>query len=485
MVCGLITPRYLLVAFGSEANGAVSSINTFLGYIMLLEGGIGGVARAALYKPLAENDERKIGAVMAEIRGFFRCVGYAFLLYVIVLACSFKTISHIEIFDWVTSFGLVVIISISTFAQYFIGISNAVLLQAAQRQYVSNIINVLGTFLNAVFVVLLTSNGFNLLIVKLVSSFVFAMKPIALWWYVKKHFEIRSVKATGYALKDKWSGLGQHIAFFLHTHTDVVVLTLFGNLLYVSVYSVYYMVTSSVQSIVTSFSTGMEAVFGDMYAKKEMDALNHTFSMYETLVSIVTVILYGTTIVLIIPFVRLYTQKITDTNYMQPLFGILLAIAGVLHCLRSPYHNMVIAAGRFRQTEAAAYGEALINITSSIILVIKYGLVGVAIGTVFATLYRFIFYAVYLSKHIICRNLMLFIKRELVNGISLVFIYFIGKKIVSYFVIEDFVAWIIAGGGMVLCSIVITIILNVFFYREDCVLLLNNILKRKYKESSR
>ena len=83
MVCGLITPRYMLRAFGSEANGAVTSIATFLGYIVLLEGGIGGVARAALYKPLAEKDNQRISEVMAEIRTFFRRVGYIFIVYVL------------------------------------------------------------------------------------------------------------------------------------------------------------------------------------------------------------------------------------------------------------------------------------------------------------------------------------------------------------------------------------------------------------------
>ena len=42
------------VAYGSDVNGLVSSITQFLGYIALVEGGVGGVIRAALYKPLAK-----------------------------------------------------------------------------------------------------------------------------------------------------------------------------------------------------------------------------------------------------------------------------------------------------------------------------------------------------------------------------------------------------------------------------------------------
>ena len=479
MICGLITPRLLLGAFGSEANGAATSISTFLGYIILLEGGIGGVARAALYKPLAENDEQKISEIMTEIKRFFRRVGYVFFIYVVILACTYKSISHTEVLVWWSSFLLVLIISGSTFAQYFIGISNAVLLNASQKLYVTNTVSVIGTILNTIMVAILTSYGCSLLVVKLVSSIVFALKPIALWLYVKKNYNIKSIKGRGIALKDKWTGLGQHIAFFLHSHTDVVVLTLFGDLLSVSVYSVYYMITNSVQSIVTSFSTGMEAVFGDMYAKKEMETLNRTFSMYETLISIISIIMFGSTMVLIIPFVRLYTKNITDTNYIQLLFGILLTTAALIHCLRSPYHSMVIAAGHFRQTKAAAYGEAIINIMSSIILVVKYGLVGVAIGTVLATLFRFIFYAVYLSKNIIKRNVFLCLIREMVNIGAIISIYLIGKSVTSFFLIDSFFVWICVGVLVVVCAAAITGLFNLVFYKQDCVLLKGKMLKRR------
>ena len=134
LLCGIIVPQLMIRAYGSEVYGATVSIAQFLSYITLLEGGLGGVARAALYKPLAEHDDDKTSAVMAEVRRFFQIVGCAFLVYVLVIACSFNTISRTEIFDWTATFLLVITISISTFSQYFIGISNMILLQAAQKQ---------------------------------------------------------------------------------------------------------------------------------------------------------------------------------------------------------------------------------------------------------------------------------------------------------------------------------------------------------------
>lgn len=477
IICGLITPRYMLSAFGSEANGAITSITTFLGYIMLLEGGIGGVARAALYKPLAENDEHKISEIMAEIKTFFRHVGFVFIAYVLIIAASFKSISHTDVLDWTTSFFLVLIISASTFAQYFIGISNSVLIIASQRQYINILINLAGTVLNTILIVILTTKGYSLITVKLVSSIVFALKPLALWIYVRRNFNLRSVKSKGNALKDKWTGLGQHIAFFLHSHTDVVVLTILGNLKDVSIYGIYYMVTNSIQTIVSSFASGMEAVFGDMYAKKETDKLYLTFSVYDTLISIVSIILFGTTAVLLIPFVRLYTTSITDANYILPIFGLLLVCASLLYCLRTPYHNMIIAAGHFKQTKMAAYGEAIINIISSVILVIYLGLVGVAIGTMLATFFRFVFYAIYLSKNVIMRNIILWIKRETINVFSFAAVLLFGNFVLQYFSINDFIEWVKVGILVFVSSSVIVLLFNSLFYRND----VNSLRKKAFK----
>ena len=479
LVCGLIIPRLMLRAYGSEANGAVTSISTFLGYIALLEGGIAGVARAALYKPLADNDAYKISAIMTEIKRFFHCVGYSFFVYVLVIACSFKHISHTDAFDWITSFCLVIIISLSTFAQYFIGISNTVLIYAAQRQYINNLLNAGCTVINTILTVVLVSIGCNLLTVKLLSSVVFIARPIILAFIVNKLFVLVPVKSDVSLLKNKWTGLGQHIAYFLHTHTDVVVLTIFGNLKAVSVYGVYYMVTSAIQNITVSFSSGSEALFGDMYAKNEREKLRSAFNMYETLVSIVAVVLFGVTMVLLIPFISLYTKGITDANYAEPVLGVLLVIASLIYCLRAPYHNMIIAAGQFKETKAAAYGESIINILSSIILVIRFGIVGVAIGTVAATLYRFVYYAVFLSLHIIQRKIEFFLKRLGVNAVNIVLVYVTGRLLLVFFNISSYLQWSLVGALIAVVTGLITLIINILFYRNDCFALMNHLKRRR------
>lgn len=482
LICGLIIPRLMIDAFGSEGYGATTSITQFLSYIALLEGGIGGVARAALYKPLAKQDTHEISAVVAEIKRFFRVIGYIFFVYVAVLACSFKYISGLETFDWFFTFGLVIAISISTFAQYFIGISYTVLIQAGQRSYITNTISIITTIVNTVSVVFLINLDCNLIIVKLVSSLIFVLRPVLAWLYVKKEFKlIKCPKDSEKRLKQKWTGLGQHLAFYLHSHTDVAILTIFSSLSNVAIYSVYHMVIYQMQNFASSFATGMEALFGDMLAKREDEGLSKTFGYYESLISVVAIILFSVTAVMIIPFVSVYTRGIDDANYLDPWLAFFLIMASMLYCLRAPYHSMVIAAGHFKQTKYAAYGEAVLNILLSILFVNIWDLSGVGLATAIATAFRFLYYVIYLKNNIINRKVYLFLKRECVNMLGFFAVLVSGILIVNNFDIAGYGTWILAAAVVTIIAVLIVLMLNMLFYRNDFLAAIRFFLKKQVK----
>lgn len=480
LVCGLIVPRVFLKSFGSEAYGATASISQFLSYITLFEGGIGGVARAALYKPLAEKKYETVSKVIFEIKKFFKVIGSIFFIYVIILAFSFHSIAKVNCFDGITTFLLVVIISLSTFAQYFIGISYSVLIQADQKTYITEIISSLATITNAALIVILIKMGHGILLVKLISSIVFTVRPFLTWIYVKKKYKLVYVSEsdTKY-LKNKWVGLGQHLAFFVHNNTDIIVLTLLDNLKSVSVYSVYNMVIANIQNVVISFSTGMEAYFGDMIAKKEWKLFNEKFSIYETLISIISCITFGVTFILIIPFVSLYTKSVNDANYIQPVFAFLLIGAMLVYCWMLPYNKTVIAAGHFKQTQWGPYGEALINIVVSVILVWKFGLVGVVIGTLVATIYCFVYYAVYLVENICKRSILLFGKRVIINIMNLTVIVIPSLFAVQKISITNFFVWILCGIFATVYAVIVTLLINIVIYKNDTKMAAKLLLKKR------
>ena len=81
-----IIPKIILSYFGSEINGLVSSLNQFLSYIALIEGGITGVVVANLYKPIVDKDDNKISSILVTADNFYKKIGIVFILYSILLS---------------------------------------------------------------------------------------------------------------------------------------------------------------------------------------------------------------------------------------------------------------------------------------------------------------------------------------------------------------------------------------------------------------
>jgi O-antigen/teichoic acid export membrane protein len=223
----------------------------------------------------------------------------------------------------------------------------------------------------------------------------------------------------------------------------------------------------------------MESVFGDMIAKKEHKQLHEAFDAYEALISVVSVILFSVTAALIVPFVRIYTAGITDANYYHPVFAILITCAAFLYCVRTPYHSTVMAAGHFKQTRVAAYGETIINIGLSVLLVGKLGLAGVAIGTVVSTAFRYGYYIVYLSKHILQRSCKKAFMRIGVNMFAIVLSALAGYGIYTWINQDGYLWWAVSGAIATTLAVLITLGLNTVFYRKQMRFVLSKVLRKR------
>ncbi|HCR4211462.1 TPA: sugar isomerase, partial [Enterococcus faecium] len=142
IVCGFIIPRLILGYFGSEYNGMISSITQFLGWISILTAGVGGVTRAALYKPLNKNDNYKISGIINATDNFMKKIALIFLGGLIIFAIGYPFLLKNK-FEWFFVFTMVLVLGINTFAQYFFGMTYQNLLEADQRQYIYSTVRIL------------------------------------------------------------------------------------------------------------------------------------------------------------------------------------------------------------------------------------------------------------------------------------------------------------------------------------------------------
>lgn len=467
IICGLIVPRLILGRFGSEYNGITASITQFLSGIALLKAGIGGVTRAALYKPLASDDTEKISSIVVTTQHFMRKIAIIFAGLVLFFACIYPLWVK-DAFDWLFAFSLVIILSISTFAQYFFGLTYQMLLQAAQRQSYLYFIQIGTTIVNTIVAAALIALGSSIHVVKLGSAIVFALNPLLTNLYARKKFHINlNAEKDNSLIKQRWDAFGQEVAFFVHNNTDLIVLTIFTNLYEVSVYTVYNYVLKGIREVVVMCITSFDAAFGDMLAKREHEIIEKNFRIYELIVFSVTAILYTTAGALIVPYALLYTHGVQDVNYSRPLFAAIIILAGAFSCFRIPYKTIVDAAGHFTQTRNGAIVEALLNITISVLLVNSLGLVGVAIGTLFATMFRSFQYAFYLKKNILNRNIKFFIKHIVLCLIPSSLIIIIAQILLISRHDMTITYWIVCACIICLSAIIVVCLVNWIFYKEE------------------
>lgn len=473
LICGFVLPKFILLFYGSTVNGLVSSISQFLAFFSLMEMGVGAVVRSELYKALANKDGESVNKILVSSKRFFGKIGGILVIYSIVLMVYFPLYidRSLGIFSTVL---LVFSMAISGIYQYLFGISYQLLLTADQVGHIQYNISSVCVILNTAISIVLIILDAPIVAVKLVSSFVLLIRPIALRIHVKRNYKLDlSQKLPEEPLHNKWSGFSQHIATYITKNTDTIVLTVFSTLSNVSIYHVYNLVANGLHMVFESFSTSFGPLLGDMYAKKETKKLNDLFSKYEYIIHSLSSFVFSCTSVLLIPFVQVYTKDINDALYVQPIFAQLLVVATVFFCIRIPYRSMVYAAGHFKETQLSSLIEASINIMVSIILVGRYGLIGVAIGTLCAMTIQTIYLAFYLKKHILQRPFHHFVKHLIVDAVIILVVTIVGHGIhisaLTYF------AWFILALKVAGIAFLTTAVVNLLTFRSESLALVKSI----------
>ena len=465
LISGFIIPKIILSYFGSEVNGLISSLNQFLSYITLVEGGISGVIVANLYKPLVERDNDKLSSILVTADKFYKKIAYLFIGYSLILAVLYPVIFKTELgFGYIAL--LTLILSLNLLIQYMFSLTLKSVLTADKKSYIVNFTQMAITIANILLSLLSVMIYPSIHVLKLISGCLFILQPVVFGKYIKKNYAINwNAKIDNSLIKERWNGFAINLAAFIHNSTDVTVLTIFTSLKTVSIYSVYCLVSNGLKQLISACISGISATVGQAYARRDFDEVNKKLDLYEYIVFILVFFLFTVAALLITPFVQIYTKGITDTNYYQPVFGIFLLISEALYLVKIPHMNLSYSANKFKEITIPAFIEAGLNIVISVILVSKLGLMGVTIGTMVGMTYRTIFHVYYTSK-LIPRPQSIFYKKFLLFSCTAVLGFFICFKLIPI-VNLSVLGWIIHA---VIYSVIIGgmyFFISIIFFRNE------------------
>lgn len=425
LALGIVLPRLILVSYGSEVNGLLSTVTQIFTYVALLEAGIGNASVNALYKPIAKNDQYTISDIFSATQKYYHKITYIYVACVIVLSFAYPLVINTEL-----SYLSVVLIFLfqgmsGALTFYFVAAYKQVLIADGKNYIVQNI-TLLIYILSSVAKILLMCNGFDIVILQFVYFIIYC---IQVWIYV-------AVMKKKYKWLEKhnnpsMSALAQRNAFLIHeisgtifSSTDAFVLSTFCSLKVASVYAVYNMVFTALNSMINSINSGLIYILGQIYAKdeKEYEKVHDTYdSFYMALVFSLISVAY----VLILPFVNLYTKGVADIKYVDYKLPLLFASIQLMSCGRAVSARLITIAGHAKATQWRSLAEAAINLTASIILVNWIGIYGVLLGTIIALIYRANDIIIYANRKILKRSSWKTYKKWLLNvGVFIIFMIF-------------------------------------------------------------
>ena len=404
-ISGIILPRFILQAYGSSINGMITSVNQFLTYLGLAEAGVATASVVALYTPLALGRKDEVNSILSAARKFYNRSGVLFLSLTAVLVFIYPFFISGQLDNSLVRW-MIVVLAGSTLVDYFFLGKYRVLLMANQEGYVVALIQSVGTVANMVVSIGLIYAGASVLAVKAVATGVYVLRLFLVKAYAKKKYpdlDFHAQPAEG-ALKQKNAALFHQVVTIIVNNTDTTILTIClgsRSLLEVSVYGIYMLVVNAVNQLLTSFSNGLTAGFGEGIARREEETLKKSYSDYEYMFFLIFFVVVACMGVLLIPFISVYTIDMKDVQYVRPVIAVLFTLLVFLQNVRIPGLTIICAAGHYKETRYQAGLEAAINIVVSLALVWSMGMTGVLLGTVCSYGYRSFEIILYTNRHLI------------------------------------------------------------------------------------
>lgn len=478
MISGLITPRIMLKYYGSEINGLISSINQFIVYFNLVEAGLSGAAIYALYKPLADNDHKAINGVVSAAKKFYTQSGYIFVSLTIGLAAFYPFFIKTDAITPLNVSLLVIILGTNGALEFFTLSKYRVLLSADQRTYVISLASIVHTIANTIIIAVLGTMQVSIVILRLVALLSIFLRSLILMIYVKTKYQYINYKEkpdTG-ALNKRWDALYLQVLGAVHKGAPVVILTLAtGDLMLVSVYTIFNMVTASINGILSIFKSGLSASFGDVIARGQDKVLQKSYSEFEFSYYALITVVYSIAFVTIMPFIRIYTSGVTDINYDLPLVGFLFVLNGLLYNIKTPQGMLVISAGMFRETRVQTTIQAAIAVILGFALTPFIGIYGALLASIISDVYRDIDLVFFIPKYLTKLPVMDTIKRLIMVTCSAILVYL--PYGVLDIKIDNYLHWLLYATIVGIYACIIVIIMSLIFEKDELKGVLNRIAR--------
>lgn len=484
IIIGLVAQAIFIKVLGEEflgINGLFTNIISMLGIVEL---GIGSAVIYELYKPISENNQYKVNALM----NFYRKCYHIIAIVVLVIGLSITPFLSFFVGKVNVNVDLnfvYILFILDIVCSYVLSYKRSII-NANQKNYIVNLIHIFCLAvlnISQIIVLLLTKDYYLYLIVKIIMRL---LENILITYVANKLYtyldnsNYKLDKETRNDIMKKVKALFFHkIGGFIVLGSDNLIISKFLGVITVGLYSNYYLVINAVQSLFCQAINVLTPSVGNLLIEDDKTKIYSIFKKVRFINFWITCFSGTAILVIMDSFVSVWIGN----EYILPSLVLIVLIFNYYQkSMRSSYMVFKEAAGIYYEDRFVPLMESVLNIVFSIILCKSFGLAGVFMGTIISGLALWCYsYPKYVYKKLFDRSYINYVKETI--GYIILFIliasgtYYLSTIINFSNIYLEFIS------NVIISLIVPNILLLIIFFKTDNFKYYSNLLKNVIKKN--
>lgn len=380
----------MIYSLGIEYLGLNGLFSSVLQILNLAELGIASAMNFAMYKPIADDDEQKICAILALYKKYYFYIGWVVLGIGLVLVPFLPNLINGEVPGDINIYTLYAFYLVPNVLSYWLFSYRCSLLEAHQR---NDIINKINLFIESVkfmlqfAVLIIYRNYYAYIAIQFLSQIVF---QFVLNRVVKKTYP--AYKAQGELSKKDKDVIAQRVKDIITAKlggvilysSDTVVISAFLGLSVLAMYQNYYFLISAVIGFIGMAMSGAMASVGNSIVTESKEKVYTDFKSVTFMVSWIACVCTCCFFCLFQPFMEIWV----GTELMMSFsMVILLCVYFFLFEFNQLINIYKDAAGLWHEDKIRPLIVSLSNLGLNLILVQIVGIYGVVLSTIGSMLF--------------------------------------------------------------------------------------------------
>lgn len=435
IVLGLLKSKFYLDYLGSNTVGLTQIFAQIMGYLSLVEGGLGQAVIYRLYKPINEKDYKKI----SKIRNGTKNIFYKIIIIILVLSIFggllipflIKNNPYTSIFI-LFNFMLYVISEIILYTTVF----ERSLYVASEKSYKLNLVIKSSLIVKYVFEIVLAMTFKSVTIIFISLIVISIIENFFVRVITNKDF--KNIKESNEkdisVLKDVKNLIVHKIAGLVATNIDIILISSFLGLSKVLIYSTYLLYFNAIVALTNKISRAMVGTVGNLIIENKSRSLQF-FKEFNGMVFLMALLISGPFGFLINYFITIfYSGKVVVSLTTNLLFTLVLAY----NIIRIPLITYTEGGGLFKETKICPIIESVVNLSLSFILIKRFGINGCLLGTLISLIVsEYIMKPTIVFKKLFDRSAIEYYKMNIPFLLILFFQLFISVFLQKYIIINS------------------------------------------------